>query len=101
MGTPYMVAKAGAAHLVRQAALELAKHSIRVNAIAPGPFATRITSPGLTAIWAKALPDKGAEFGFSIPAYVEELDILPTDEDAVGIALPMTPGPSKNAGAPA
>jgi len=56
VGTPYMVAKAGAAHLVRQAALELAKHSIRVNAIAPGPFATRITSPGLTAIWAKALP---------------------------------------------
>jgi NAD(P)-dependent dehydrogenase (short-subunit alcohol dehydrogenase family) len=56
VGTPYMVAKAGAAHLVRQAALELAKHGIRVNAIAPGPFATRITSPGLTAIWAKALP---------------------------------------------
>jgi NAD(P)-dependent dehydrogenase (short-subunit alcohol dehydrogenase family) len=56
VGTPYMVAKAGAAHLVRQAALELARHGIRVNAIAPGPFATRITSPGLTAIWSKALP---------------------------------------------
>src|SRR5206468_4989375 len=25
-------------------------------------------------IWAKPLPDKGAEFGFSIPAYVDELD---------------------------
>jgi NAD(P)-dependent dehydrogenase (short-subunit alcohol dehydrogenase family) len=56
VGTPYMAAKAGAAHLVRQAALELAKHGIRVNAIAPGPFATRITSPGLTDIWTKALP---------------------------------------------
>jgi NAD(P)-dependent dehydrogenase (short-subunit alcohol dehydrogenase family) len=56
VGTPYMIAKAGAAHLVRQAALELARYGIRVNAIAPGPFATRITSPGLTAIWAKALP---------------------------------------------
>jgi NAD(P)-dependent dehydrogenase (short-subunit alcohol dehydrogenase family) len=56
VGTPYMVAKAGAAHLVRQAALELAAHRIRVNAIAPGPFATRITSPGLHAIWSRALP---------------------------------------------
>lgn len=56
VGTPYMVAKAGAAHLVRQAALELAAYGIRVNAIAPGPFATRITSPGLHAIWARALP---------------------------------------------
>jgi NAD(P)-dependent dehydrogenase (short-subunit alcohol dehydrogenase family) len=56
VGTPYMIAKAGAAHLVRQAALELARYGIRVNAIAPGPFATRITSPGLHAIWAKALP---------------------------------------------
>jgi NAD(P)-dependent dehydrogenase (short-subunit alcohol dehydrogenase family) len=56
VGTPYMVAKAGAAHLVRQAALELAAYGIRVNAIAPGPFATRITSPGLHALWSQALP---------------------------------------------
>ena len=56
VGTPYMIAKAGAAHLVRQAALELARYGIRVNAIAPGPFATRITSPELTAIWSRALP---------------------------------------------
>lgn len=56
VGTPYMVAKAAAAHLVRQAAFELAAHGIRVNAIAPGPFKTRITSPGLEAIWARALP---------------------------------------------
>jgi NAD(P)-dependent dehydrogenase (short-subunit alcohol dehydrogenase family) len=56
VGTPYMIAKAAAGHLVRQAALELAAHGIRVNAIAPGPFATRITSPELTAIWSRALP---------------------------------------------
>jgi len=42
VGTPYMPAKAGAASLVRQAAMELARYNIRVNAIAPGPFATNI-----------------------------------------------------------
>jgi NAD(P)-dependent dehydrogenase (short-subunit alcohol dehydrogenase family) len=42
IGTPYMPAKAGAAHLVRQAALELAHYNITVNAIAPGAFATNI-----------------------------------------------------------
>jgi NAD(P)-dependent dehydrogenase (short-subunit alcohol dehydrogenase family) len=43
VGTPYLVAKAGAAHLVRQAALELARYNILVNAIAPGPFLTNIS----------------------------------------------------------
>ena len=42
VGMPYMPAKAAAAHLVRQAALELAKYNILVNAIAPGPFVTKI-----------------------------------------------------------
>jgi NAD(P)-dependent dehydrogenase (short-subunit alcohol dehydrogenase family) len=42
VGTPYMPAKAGAASLVRQAAMELARYAIRVNAIAPGPFVTNI-----------------------------------------------------------
>jgi NAD(P)-dependent dehydrogenase (short-subunit alcohol dehydrogenase family) len=44
VGAPYMAAKAGAAHLVRQAALELARYNILVNAIAPGPFRTNISS---------------------------------------------------------
>jgi NAD(P)-dependent dehydrogenase (short-subunit alcohol dehydrogenase family) len=42
VGLAYMPAKAGAAHLVRQAALELARYGILVNAIAPGPFVTNI-----------------------------------------------------------
>ena len=42
VGIPYMPAKAGVAHLVRHAALELAEYHIRVNAIAPGPFVTNI-----------------------------------------------------------
>lgn len=31
-------------------------------------------------IWAKALPDKGSEFGFSLPAYVDELDMVAADD---------------------
>ena len=56
VGTPYMIAKAAAAHLVRQSALELARYRIRVNSIAPGPFRTRITSTELEAVWSRAIP---------------------------------------------
>jgi signal transduction histidine kinase len=31
-------------------------------------------------IWAKPLPEKGAEFSFSIPAYADELDLVPEGE---------------------
>jgi NAD(P)-dependent dehydrogenase (short-subunit alcohol dehydrogenase family) len=44
VGTPLFAAKAGAAQLVEQAALELVKHNILVNAIAPGAFRTAIGS---------------------------------------------------------
>lgn len=42
VGLPYMPAKAGISHMVRQLALELAEYRVRVNAIAPGGFATNI-----------------------------------------------------------
>jgi len=61
VGTPYMPAKAGAAHLVRQAALELAKYNILVNAIAPGPFITNIAGghmrdPQVAKVFGSAVP---------------------------------------------
>jgi signal transduction histidine kinase len=31
-------------------------------------------------IWARPLPERGAEFGFSIPAYVDELETSPDDQ---------------------
>ena len=43
VGSPHVAAKAGAAQLVRQAAHELARYNITVNAIAPGPFVTNIS----------------------------------------------------------
>jgi NAD(P)-dependent dehydrogenase (short-subunit alcohol dehydrogenase family) len=42
----YAVAKSGVVNLVRQAALDLARWQIRVNAIAPGPFKTNIGGGG-------------------------------------------------------
>jgi len=42
IGAAYMVTKAGAAHLTRNAALELAAYNITVNAIAPGFIITNI-----------------------------------------------------------
>ena len=61
VGAAYMAAKAGAAHLVRTFALELAADNIRVNAIAPGPFITNINDGALQKketrdIFAKMVP---------------------------------------------
>jgi NAD(P)-dependent dehydrogenase (short-subunit alcohol dehydrogenase family) len=61
VGTAYMAAKAGVSHLVRQVALELAAHRIRVNAIAPGSFVTNIgggalRDPAVQAVWDKGVP---------------------------------------------
>lgn len=62
VGLAYMPAKAGVAHLVRHAALELAEYRIRVNAIAPGPFVTNIgggkvkNDPAARAFWDRQIP---------------------------------------------
>jgi NAD(P)-dependent dehydrogenase (short-subunit alcohol dehydrogenase family) len=42
VGLPYMPAKAGVDHLVRNTAMELGMYGIHVNCISPGPFMTNI-----------------------------------------------------------
>jgi NAD(P)-dependent dehydrogenase (short-subunit alcohol dehydrogenase family) len=61
IGVAYMAAKAGAAHLMRNVAHELAAFNITVNAIAPGFFVTNIggghaKNPEVQAAMAKAMP---------------------------------------------
>jgi NAD(P)-dependent dehydrogenase (short-subunit alcohol dehydrogenase family) len=61
VGSAYMAAKAGAAHLMRNLALELAAFNITVNAIAPGFFITNIGgghahNPDLQNAVSKAVP---------------------------------------------
>lgn len=60
VGTPYGVAKAGIAHLVKQVALELAKFNVTVNAICPGPFLTPLTPPELEAAFNRGSPSHRA-----------------------------------------
>jgi NAD(P)-dependent dehydrogenase (short-subunit alcohol dehydrogenase family) len=61
IGAAYMAAKAGAAHLMHNIALELAAYNIAVNAIAPGFFVTNIGgghahNPQLQATVAEHIP---------------------------------------------
>ena len=61
IGAAYMASKAGAAHLMRNVALELAAYDITVNAIAPGFFVTNIGGghahdPQVQETIAKAVP---------------------------------------------
>ena len=63
IGSAYMAAKAGAAHFVRNVALEMAAYGVTVNAIAPGMFVTNIGGGHLKD---EALQ---AEFAKTIPAH--------------------------------
>jgi NAD(P)-dependent dehydrogenase (short-subunit alcohol dehydrogenase family) len=61
VGYSYAATKAAVIHVVRQAAVELAPHGVNVNAIAPGPFRTRIGSDDfpdqrIEGIWADLIP---------------------------------------------
>jgi NAD(P)-dependent dehydrogenase (short-subunit alcohol dehydrogenase family) len=76
VGTIYVTSKAGVAQLVRQAAIELAAHNIRVNAIAPGPC--------ITNIGGGRLQDKAAQEFF---ASQHPNHRMATPEDMQGAAL--------------
>jgi NAD(P)-dependent dehydrogenase (short-subunit alcohol dehydrogenase family) len=62
VGYAYAATKAAVGNVVRQAAVELAPHNVRVNAIAPGPFFTNIGNgrlhrePGLVKAFSEMVP---------------------------------------------
>ncbi|HEY1944248.1 MAG TPA: SDR family oxidoreductase [Roseiarcus sp.] len=76
VGTPYVASKAAVAQFVRQIALELARYSIAVNAIAPGPVATGIAGGRLQD------PQTQSRFAEHCPMHR-----IGTPDDVVGAAL--------------
>jgi signal transduction histidine kinase len=49
-------------------------------------------------IWARPLAERGAEFGFSIPAYVDELDVSATEDEPTSAMFDRAPEPAPTNG---
>jgi NAD(P)-dependent dehydrogenase (short-subunit alcohol dehydrogenase family) len=102
IGTPYMPAKAGAAHLVRQVALELAEFNITVNAIAPGAFATNIGGGRLKSAEVASTVSKGIPLGrVADPRDVQGLALFLASRAAsfvTGAEIPIDGGASLGRG---
>jgi glucose 1-dehydrogenase len=81
--TPYCAAKGGLRMLMRNAALELAEHGIRVNNVAPGAIATPINAETLND------PEKVAELQRLIP-----LSRVGRAEEVAEVALFLASGRS-------
>lgn len=76
VGTAYVISKGAVGQLVRQAALELARYNVLVNAIAPGPVVTNIGGGRLQD------PEARAPFERACP-----LHQVAVPEDLAGAAL--------------
>jgi NAD(P)-dependent dehydrogenase (short-subunit alcohol dehydrogenase family) len=98
VGTPYMPAKAGAAHLVRHAALELAPFNITVNAIAPGAFVTNIGGGRLKlAATAEAIRRSIPQNRIAMPDDIKGLALFlasPAAQFITGVEIPIDGGAS-------
>jgi NAD(P)-dependent dehydrogenase (short-subunit alcohol dehydrogenase family) len=68
---PYCTSKAGVIHLTRAMALELARHGIRVNALAPGYVATELNRDFLGSEAGERLKSRIPQRRFGLP---EDLD---------------------------
>lgn len=93
--TIYAMSKAGVVHMTRQMALELARYGIRVNALAPGYFATDMNRDFLTSKLGEAMAKRIPQRRFG---QFEDLDgplkLLCSDESRymTGVVIPVDGG---------
>ena len=73
----YAIAKAGVVNFTKQAAHDLARWNVRVNAIAPGPFKTNLGGGGPTSAAAEAMWKAVVPLGrMGDPAEIKGLALL-------------------------
>jgi NAD(P)-dependent dehydrogenase (short-subunit alcohol dehydrogenase family) len=94
VGYSYSATKAAVIIMVRQAALELAKHGVHVNAIAPGPFRTNIGGDA-APIPAEAWNDIVAIGRMAEPDELKGVALLlasPASSFMTGVVIPVDGG---------
>jgi NAD(P)-dependent dehydrogenase (short-subunit alcohol dehydrogenase family) len=96
VGYPYAATKAAVVNLVRQAAVELARHNVLVTGIAPGPFRTnigggRIADPEVARYFEDIVPLKR----IAMPDEIKGLALLlasPASSFMTGVTVPIDGG---------
>ncbi|TFF41711.1 SDR family NAD(P)-dependent oxidoreductase [Pseudomonas sp. RIT623] len=83
---PYLAAKAGLAHLTRAMALELARHGIRVNALAPGYVMTDLNEAFLASDAGQKLRARIPSRRFSQPADLDGALLLLASDAGRGMS---------------
>ncbi|MGE6822892.1 SDR family NAD(P)-dependent oxidoreductase [Pseudomonas soli] len=83
---PYLAAKAGLAHLTRAMALELARHGIRVNALAPGYVMTDLNETFLASDAGQRLRSRIPSRRYSQPADLDGALLLLASDAGRGMS---------------
>ncbi|PYC41661.1 2-deoxy-D-gluconate 3-dehydrogenase [Pseudomonas soli] len=83
---PYLAAKAGLAHLTRAMALELARHGIRVNALAPGYVMTDLNEAFLASDAGQKLRSRIPSRRYSQPADLDGALLLLASDAGRGMS---------------
>ncbi|BCN61964.1 3-oxoacyl-ACP reductase [Prescottella equi] len=91
--THYAAAKAGAIALTKSLALEVSRHNVLVNAIAPGPIETPLVD-GITDEWKQAKRRELPLGRFGLPSEVAPTAVLLASDPGGNLYVGQTLGPN-------
>ncbi|ORL01991.1 3-oxoacyl-ACP reductase [Prescottella equi] len=91
--THYAAAKAGAIALTKSLALEVSRHNVLVNAIAPGPIETPLVD-GITDEWKQAKRRELPLGRFGLPSEVAPTPVLLASDPGGNLYVGQTLGPN-------